>query len=477
MKLLLLLSKLIRVFSPGTFFLFRACQLGLILTLTWLGSAESGATHRPERTGLPSLVGNSNRGRGTALLIDSTDRPSNPNNTLLAITILNFRANPDPVCEGQQITFTAELSNPSGASYSYVLKGLANGNNLSGGGGSGKTFQAELRAVGSGPKTYTLIISDYVTTTSAQITLMINAQPTAFSVTGSGDKCVGGAGMTIDLAGSQSEVSYQLLRDNKPVGESLDGTGDALVMGHQTLDGTYTVLATRLSTGCQLLMPGSVILYKLPVATLISSGVLVTSPAGVTLTAGGGASYAFSGPSIVSQNGNKAIVNSPGLYSVIVTSATGCSSSTSVTVAEYPVPDLTPVLYARPTTLYGTTPVSIVVDIIELNGGPTSGPITLKITQDNHLTLSLPASATQVDGRTVTNSEWQLSGPADGYYILTTNQPIAAGDQLSVGLTGTFSPAASSGALSVSCTLISGSGGEQKLNNNYDADLLFYPQP
>ncbi|MBD2755807.1 purple acid phosphatase family protein [Spirosoma validum] len=139
-------------------------------------------------------------------------------------------------------------------------------------------------------------------------------------------------------------------------------------------------------------------------------------------------------------------------------------------------PDLTPVLYARPTAVYGPSDISVVVDVIETNGVASSGLITLKITQDSNLLLSLPTSATSLGGRQVNNDVWQLSGPAGGYYVLSTNQSVAAGNRLSVGLLGSFRSGASTGGLSVSGTLLAGSGGEQKLNNNVDADKIDYFQ-
>ncbi|MBD2756691.1 sialate O-acetylesterase [Spirosoma validum] len=137
------------------------------------------------------------------------------------------------------------------------------------------------------------------------------------------------------------------------------------------------------------------------------------------------------------------------------------------------IPDLTPVVYARPTLMYGTTSMNIVLDVVELNGVATTGTVTLKITRDAKVTLSLPSSATSVGGRPVQNSVWNLSTTDPSYYVLTTNQPISAGDRLSVGLTGEMRPGATTGVVTVSSVLL-GSQGEQKLTNNADADKVDY---
>ncbi|MBD2701451.1 beta-propeller fold lactonase family protein [Spirosoma sp. BT702] len=78
-----------------------------------------------------------------------------------------------------------------------------------------------------------------------------------------------------------------------------------------------------------------------PTASLISSGTLTCANPSVTLTATGGSLYAFRGPGestlgILSQSptSGTALVNSPGLYSVTVTTASGCTTTQSLTVEQ-----------------------------------------------------------------------------------------------------------------------------------------------
>lgn len=163
---------------------------------------------------------------------------------------------------------------------------------------------------------------------------------------------------------------------------------------------------------------------------------------------------------------------------VTVQDAQGCQSpvaSYSLSV-ESARPDLTMILYARPTPLYGNSAVSVVVDVVELNGVAAGGSLTLKITQDSKLSLSLLQTATLVGGRSVQNSAWVLSGPQNGYYVLTASGGVGAGAQLSVGLEGVLSPGGSAGQLTVSGTVLVSGGSEQKLTNNIDADKLEYFQ-
>ncbi|MBD2757433.1 putative Ig domain-containing protein [Spirosoma validum] len=137
------------------------------------------------------------------------------------------------------------------------------------------------------------------------------------------------------------------------------------------------------------------------------------------------------------------------------------------------VSDLTPTLYVRPFTTYGSSAINLVVDVVELNRVATNGLITIKITRDAKVALSLPASATSVGGRVVQNSVWQLTTSDPAYYVLTTNQVIKAGDKLSVGLTGVISPGETTGILSIS-SVLTGVAGEQKVTNNADADKVEY---
>ncbi len=139
-------------------------------------------------------------------------------------------------------------------------------------------------------------------------------------------------------------------------------------------------------------------------------------------------------------------------------------------------PDLTLITYVRPSIANGLTPISVVADVVELNSVPTSGPITVKLSKDAVVNLSFDPGATLVNGRSVQNSAWRLSGPSGGFYTLTSNQVIGGGGVLSFGLSGSLSPGATTGALSISTVLVGGSGGDSNTANNADADKIDYFQ-
>ncbi len=136
--------------------------------------------------------------------------------------------------------------------------------------------------------------------------------------------------------------------------------------------------------------------------------------------------------------------------------------------------DLTPLLYARPSTVTSTTTVSVVVDVLELNNVATRGNFIVKITKDPNVTLTFSPRVTVVNGRTVQNSAWNFNASDEDYYILTPTQSIDASDQLSFGLTGTLTPGATTGVLTISSTVIDTGLIETKLSNNTDADKIDY---
>ncbi|WP_420148265.1 hypothetical protein [Spirosoma sp.] len=141
------------------------------------------------------------------------------------------------------------------------------------------------------------------------------------------------------------------------------------------------------------------------------------------------------------------------------------------------VPDLTPVIFARPTTVYGTTNISVVVDVYELNAVTAAGLITVKLSKDPKAILTFSTTATSVGGSSVQNGAWNFdSNSDDDYYILTSNQGVAAGDVLSFGLTGSLNPGATSGSVTFTTVLSPDSGGQINLINNTDADKIEFFQ-
>lgn len=137
-------------------------------------------------------------------------------------------------------------------------------------------------------------------------------------------------------------------------------------------------------------------------------------------------------------------------------------------------PDLTPLVYMRPISVYGTSIITMVVDVIELKGVATNGPITVKLTKDTKVALTFPSSATSIDNRSVQNSVWSLDDTNPDYYILTTTQSIEGGGMLSFGLMGKLTPDATTGIMTGSAVILGSGIGEERVTNNVDADKVEY---
>ena len=161
----------------------------------------------------------------------------------------------------------------------------------------------------------------------------------------------------------------------------------------------------------------------------------------------------------------------------ITATASGCTAQV-ITIAAPTncVPDLVPVIYARPSTVYNTTPVTVVVDVAEVAGVASSGLITVRVTKTNYVALTYNPAATSIGGRAVQNSIWTLDNSNSSFYILTTTQSVGAKNKLSFGFTGTLTPGATTGTLTVTSAIVGGSGGELRTNNNADADKIDFFQ-
>ncbi|WP_206019729.1 T9SS type A sorting domain-containing protein [Runella sp. SP2] len=129
--------------------------------------------------------------------------------------------------------------------------------------------------------------------------VIVKSAPTAFSVTGGGNFCQGGAGVLVGLSGSESGVTYQLKKDNEAIGSAATGTGSTISFGSQASTGTYTVLATKMATACTSNMTSSAVVayFSLPLATISGTTTACKGGAGSILTftgSNGTAPYTFS---------------------------------------------------------------------------------------------------------------------------------------------------------------------------------------
>jgi hypothetical protein len=171
--------------------------------------------------------------------------------------------------------FTYEWS-PSGS-----LSGLVSGTVSSG------SLNSSVTASPGSTQEYTVVATGPGgCTASRTVTVNVVAPPTSFDVTGGGIYCAG-SGLSVDLSGSTSGISYQLLRNAVPYGAPASGTGSALSFTNLTLAGTYTITATGPYCTVNMNGPVSISISTPPVATASVSPLEVCPGATVNLTGGG----------------------------------------------------------------------------------------------------------------------------------------------------------------------------------------------
>ena len=132
--------------------------------------------------------------------------------------------------------------------------------------------------VQTGLGTYTVIARNTSTTCvgpmSGVANVGANTLPTAYIASTGGGYCAGGAGIDVSLSGSDAGINYQLYNGTTPVGAAIAGTGSPLDLGVQTAAGTYKIIGTDATTGCNNNMTGStpIVVNPLPPAYNVTGG-------------------------------------------------------------------------------------------------------------------------------------------------------------------------------------------------------------
>jgi uncharacterized protein YjdB len=134
-------------------------------------------------------------------------------------------------------------------------------------------------SLGTTTISYTMPITGCYTTQNVTVSPL----PNVYNVTGGGSYCSGGAGMPVNLSGSQPGVSYAVYYGSSATGYAT-GTGAPITFGLMTVAGIYTVQATDALSGCKRNMSGSdTIVVTLPATPIVS----VTTATGDTVCPGG----------------------------------------------------------------------------------------------------------------------------------------------------------------------------------------------
>ena len=144
--------------------------------------------------------------------------------------------------------------------------------------------------------TYTVVATNNSTgctsTMSGSPSVFMKALPNPYPVTGGGSYCAGGTGMDVSIASTDAGVNYQLFLGTTPIGSPQTGLGLGINFGNQTAAGTYTVVATDVSSlpNCTNIMTGSAVIGINPAPAKYNM-----SPGGNYCAGGTGAPVGLSG--------------------------------------------------------------------------------------------------------------------------------------------------------------------------------------
>jgi VCBS repeat-containing protein len=160
------------------------------------------------------------------------------------------------------------------------------------------------------------------------ITISQPQQIQLFSVTGGGAFCAGTGGLSLGLSGSQTGISYQVVRTglgniNSPVA----GTGSAISFGNFPA-GTYTVVATQ-SVNCTMNMTGSAVITQTPIPSVLSYTSTYNCDGSVNLTAKNLDNSPLLGTILWSPTNETTatiVVTTAGVYNAVQT-VNGCTSN------------------------------------------------------------------------------------------------------------------------------------------------------
>ncbi|MDB9721195.1 PKD domain-containing protein [Winogradskyella sp.] len=173
--------------------------------------------------------------------------------------------------------------------------------------------------------------------------------PAIYAVTGSDlTTCSGSANTTsIGLSDSQSDVSYQLLKNGNNQGSAISGTGNAVTFGNFSAAGTYTVEATRTNGGCTETMNSDVVITvnEVPTANFTLSTSDVSTDEDVVFanaSTGSNNTYAWNfGDGSTSSDANPThTFTTAGTYTVTLTATNNCGDATAaqtITVTTPPI--------------------------------------------------------------------------------------------------------------------------------------------
>ncbi|KAB7726842.1 hypothetical protein F5984_23290 [Rudanella paleaurantiibacter] len=197
---------------------------------------------------------------------------------------------------------------------------------------AGSTVTISGAPTQAGTFNYTVVLSSSCGSTSATGTLTVNPsgsiteQPLSNTAL-----CAGESISTRVLVSGSGPYTYQWYRGSTLLANQ--NTATLTLTNVQASDaGSYSAVVTGTCTSLTS-TAFSLAVSATPTATLSASQTVICAGTSLTLSAGGGSAYTFTGPGL-SQSGSNAsaVVNQPGTYTVLVTNASGCTAIATTTV-------------------------------------------------------------------------------------------------------------------------------------------------
>jgi gliding motility-associated-like protein len=260
--------------------------------------------------------------------------------------------------------------------------------------------------------------------------------PSIFVLSGPTSYCAGASGVTLTLSGSQTGMSYSLLK-NGTVISTMSGTNSALAWTEMKA-GTYTVQAsTTTPISCPVTMSGSVVVTENPLPTAnAGADVSICQGKSSQLNATGGLTYSWApttGLDNYSVSNPKATPTSTTVYTLTVTDANGCSSSDQIQITVLANPEV--VLSHNATICNGKTAILTATDNIsgsktyQWNTGATGNSISVQPSTSTRYFVTL----TDGNGCTDTTSSYVTVHPVP---VVNAGTDIQVCQGTSVTLTG-----------------------------------------
>jgi hypothetical protein len=252
----------------------------LMMGATAVGSPVTGVTGSALDFGTQTTAGTYTVFATNTITGCTNNMSGNKSITIAALPVVYTVTGGGAFCEGTAGAHVGLSGSAAGVNYQLTSGGANIGSPVA---GTGSILDFGAQATSG---TYNVVATNAAGCTSnmaSGATVVANSLPVAYTITGGGSYCAGGAGVVITLPGSGLGINYQLYNGTTATGLPIGGTGRSLDFGHQTAAGTYKIIATNTGTGCFKTMDGTAAITITP---LVTPAVTVSSSMGDTICSG-----------------------------------------------------------------------------------------------------------------------------------------------------------------------------------------------